>query len=459
MNKCVLGIDLGTSSVKIVKKYRDGRIEKLRNTYKEALPQGWWEAILQLCSEVKWEEVEAIGLSSQVGTYLVNDKEVIGWNSSAGKEEVKWWKEQYSKEFFMEEISMPHPDIISYPLPRLKYITEHFKNMQRVCQPKEYILERLTGEWVTDPYSWRGLVNLSTQKYSTYFLQQLGIWEAQLPSIKNSDKIAGYTKEIPLENNCIPAGIPVYTGLNDYYAGLLGMGINKTGQMFDVTGTSEHLGVLQEEITRDTSLVSGPYIEYMVHYGVTASSGPSIKYGLQLMEEEAFELEEIRKEKPPIFLPYVKGERAPIWNADARGVFFGIEESCTKNQMAYAVMEGVVFSLYHIYETMGKPEIDCIRVSGGAAEIECLNYLKAHIFGVPIEIVEESDVSGLGACMIAALGMGWYEDMQEIIKDWVHISKRFLPEKNEQMRFEKRYAIYKEVYQKLEPVFGKWKEL
>lgn len=459
MNKCVLGIDLGTSSVKIVKKYRDGHIEKLRNTYHKPLPLGWWESILELFDEISWEEVAAIGLSSQVGTYLVNNEEVIGWNSSAGKEEVKWWKDNYSIEKFLEEISMPHPDIISYPLPRLKYILEHYEGIKSICQPKEYILEKLTGEWVTDPYSWRGLVNLSTKKYSAYFLKELGMDEHKLPAIRSSDEIAGYTGEIKLKEKILPAGIPVYTGLNDYYAGLLGMGIGEPGQMFDITGTSEHLGVLQEEIVMNTSLVSGPYIEHLVHYGVTASSGPSIKYGLKLMEEKHFEQEEVIKEKPPIFLPYIKGERAPIWNADARGVFFGIEENCTKEQMAYSVMEGVVFSLYHIYETMGKPEIGSIRVSGGAAEIDCLNCLKADVFGVPIEIVEESDVSGLGACMVAALGLGWYDSRQKIAEDWVRINNRFLPEKNNRTWFEKRFEIYKELSCKLESMFEKWKEL
>ena len=459
MNKCVVGIDLGTSSVKIVKKYRAGHIEKLRNTYQGTLPGAWWESILALFDEIKWDEVAAIGLSSQVGTYLINNKEVIPWNSNAGKEEVKWWKEQYSKERFMEEISMPHPDIISYPLPRLKYILEHFEQIEKICQPKEYLLEKLTGQWVTDPYSWRGLVNLTTKKYSAYFLQELGLDESKLPVIKDCDEVAGCTKEICLNQNLLPAGIPVYTGLNDYYAGLLGMGIGEQGQMFDITGTSEHLGVLQDEIAADTSLVSGPYIEHMVHYGVTASSGPSIKYGLRLLEKEKLDPKEMVQEKPPIFLPFVKGERAPIWNADARGVFFGIEEKCTKEQMAYAVMEGVVFSLYHIYETMGKPEIGCIRVSGGAAEIECLNSLKADIFGVPIEIVEESDVSGLGACMVAALGIEWYENRKQIAEDWVHINNRFLPEMENQLWFAKRFEIYKELYGKLEPLFETWKEL
>ena len=374
-----LGIDLGTSSVKILKKYQDGSVKKLKNTYKEPLPAGWWLSVLELLECIDWKEVTAIGLSSQVGTYVINDEDVIGWNQSAGKEELEWWKKNYSKEQFLKEISMPHPDIISYPLPRLKYIKEHFDNIEIICQPKEYILKQLTGEWVSDVYSWRGLANLEKKNYSQFFLQELGIEKDQLPPIKRHDELAGYTKSIKFETNILPEGIPVYVGLNDYYAGLLGMGVGTKGQMFDLTGTSEHVGVIQETITMDSSLVCGPYIKDIVHYGVTASSGPSIKYGLRLLEASSsktqederkkseakaqnceLDLEAIRKEKPPIFLPYLKGERAPIWNADARGAFFGLEENITIEQMIYAVMEGVVFSLYHIYETMGKPDVDSI---------------------------------------------------------------------------------------------------
>lgn len=467
MQQCVLGIDLGTSSVKVVKKYKDGHIEKLKNTYEEPLPLGWWNSILKLLEKIDWNEITAIGLSSQVGTYLVNNKEVISWNSNAGKEEIKWWKTKYSRETFIKEISMPHPEVISYPLPRLKYIREHFEKIEKICQPKEYILEKLTGEWVTDMYSWRGLANLETGKYSDYFLQELFLEEKILPRIKKIDEIAGYTKEIQFENNLLPAGIPVYVGLNDYYAGLLGLGINRIGQMFDITGTSEHLGVLQKEINCNTTLVSGPYIENMVHYGVTASSGLSIKYGLKLLQRKAEEsgmkngldLNYIIQTKPPIFLPYLKGERAPVWNADARGVFFGVEEMCSLEQMAYSVMEGVAFSLYHIYETMGKPYIEKIAVSGGAAEIGFLNVLKAELFDVPIEVVEESDVSALGACMVAAVGAGMYQNYNSVVEEWVRVKEKITPTGRYGEWFEKRFEIYKELYLSLEPLYSKWKNL
>lgn len=459
MNRCIVGIDLGTSSVKIIKKYEDGRIEKFKNTYEKLLPIGWWTSVLKLLEKIDWSEITAIGLSSQVGTYLVNDANVIPWNSGVGKEELDWWKTNYSKEKFVEEISMPHPDIISYPLPRLKYIKEHFEVIKKICQPKEYILEKLTGEWVTDAYSWRGLANLELGEYSNYFLQEITLEKNILPPMKRFDEVAGYTKELIFNGNTLPAGIPVYVGLNDYYAGILGMGIDQIGQMFDVTGTSEHLGILQEKTDINTSLVSGPYLEQMVHYGVTASSGPSIKYGLRLMQDREFDLDTMIQQKPPIFLPYLKGERAPIWNADTRGAFFGIEEHCSVEQMAYSVMEGVVFSLYHIYETMGKPDMKKITVSGGAASINCLNRLKAEIFGVPVEIVEERDVSALGACMIAAVGAGVYGDYHKIAREWAKIKEEITPTGIGKEWFQRRFEIYKELYLSLEPLYQKWKKL
>ena len=482
IKKCILGIDLGTSSVKILKKYEDGSVRKLKNTYKEPLPMGWWQSILELASRIDWQEVMAIGLSSQVGTYVINDKEVIGWNENVGKEELSWWKENYTTEQFIQEISMPHPDIISYPLPRLKYIKDHKEDIDTICQPKEYILKCLTGEWVSDPYSWRGLANLEKKDYSEFFLQKLSIKREQLPTLKKQDELAGYTKEVRFANNVLPEGIPVYVGLNDYYAGLLGMGVGEKGQMFDLTGTSEHLGVIQDGIMSNTTLVCGPYMKDIVHYGVTASSGPSIKYGLRLLSAHKAEIEgnkemqkdgnrikeycipspdldKRRKEKPPIFLPFLKGERAPIWNADARGVFFGMEENVDLEQMIYAIMEGVVFSLYHIYDTMGKPEMNHITVSGGAAEIDYLNELKSQVFGCKVQVVRESDVSALGACMVAAVGIGMYKSYEQAIEEWVQIEKTIEPTGDYKEWFCKRFRIYKQLYENVKPLYEDWKQL
>ena len=460
MNKSVIGIDLGTSSVKILQLFRDGTKAISRASYKEISQEGWWNAIRRALAKLELDSVEAISLSSQVGTYIVNDSEVISWNSGIGKEEVSEIKKKYEPEIFLKEISMVHPNIVSYPIPRLKYIKEHFKNIESICQPKDFICEQLTGKRVTDQYSWRGLANLDTKCYSAFFLKELGIDESVLPEMKEYTSFAGMTKELLLgEGRTLKAGIPVYVGLNDYYASLLGMGIRNTGDLFDISGTSEHLGVIENEVKTDTELVSGPYLYENVHYGVTASSGASIKFGLRLLSEKEIELEKIRKNQPPIFLPYLNGERAPIWDADAKGMYFGICENCTQEELAYAAMEGVVFSLYHIYESMGCPEVKTMTISGGAAVFPVLNQLKAEMFDIPAQTLEENETSALGASIVAALGAGWYTALDEATKDLCKIKDIIYPTGEYTKWLKKRYSIYKELYPAVKLQYEKLKEL
>lgn len=463
--KSVLGIDLGTSSVKVLQRYADGTVIKSKRSYKETGTAAWWDAVCKALSEATLQDVEAIGLSSQVGTYIIDGQDVIRWDCGIGAEELAQMKKQYSRELFLKEISMPHPNIASYPIPRLKYIREHYPDVKKVCQPKDFICERLTGNWVTDPYSWRGLANLETKKYSTYFLDAIGLTKEHLPEMIGDTTLAGYTRERALctedeesggadtggaqkkhGNVMLPAGIPVYVGLNDYYASLLGMGIQNVGDMFDISGTSEHLGIIERSVNVDTKLVSGPYVHDNVHYGVTASSGASLDFGLQFCENRKIALEAEKKRNPPIFLPYLNGERAPIWDADARGMFFGVSAGCSKEDMAYAVMEGVVFSLYHIYESMGKPDAAMMRIAGGAAVNPVLNQLKAEMFGIPAAVMEEKDTSALGAAMVAAVGAGWYADFGEAAADLCKIRERIEPDGTYREWLEKRFSIYKKLY-------------
>ena len=459
MNKSVLGIDLGTSSVKILQKFKSGEIKKSRASYDEVSPNGWWKAICQALEQLDLDDVAGISLSSQVGTYIVNGKDVISWNDGAGVNELKVIKETYGQEIFVKEISMPHPNIVSYPIPRLKYIKDHFDKIESICQPKDFICEQLTGTRVTDSYSWRGLANLEKKEYSSYFLKELGISPNILPKMIDYTDLAGYTKEIPLIKKKIPEGIPVFTGLNDYFASLLGMGVQAEGDLFDISGTSEHVGVIQKQLDVNTELVCGPYLNGNVHYGVTASSGASIKFGMRIYENLQIDLDVMKRSNPPIFLPYLKGERAPIWNPEARGVYFGIEEDCTKEMMAYAAMEGVIFSLYHIYETMGKPMANSMKVSGGAAVIPILNQLKAEMFDLPVDVLEENDTSALGAALVAAVKAGWYVDFYEAAEKNCTVSERIVPSKKHQKWMLGRYEIYKELYPALQLQYKKLKEL
>ena len=170
MNKSILGIDLGTSSVKVLQRYSNGTTIKAKAKYDDISPQSWWNAICKALAKIRLQDVSAIGLTSQVGTYIVNGQDVISWNAGTGAEELSLVKSRYSQDIFLREISMPHPEIVSYPIPRLTYIKNHFSSIERVCMPKDFICEMLTGNFVTDPYSWRGLANLEKKDYSDFFL-------------------------------------------------------------------------------------------------------------------------------------------------------------------------------------------------------------------------------------------------------------------------------------------------
>lgn len=455
MNKNVLGIDLGTSSVKVLQRCQDGTTRSVSERYEEISCRGWWDAVCRSLEALDLTETVAIGLSSQVGTYIINNCDVISWNSGIGAQEVRQLKETYPAELFVKEISMDHPNIASYPIPRLRYITEKYEQISSVCQPKDYLCECLTGNRVTDPYSWRGLANLETGVYSRFFLNELGISPEILPEMIGYHMCAGTTKK----TGNLPAGIPVYVGLNDFYASLAGMGMEKVGHMFDISGTSEHLGIIEDQVICGTSLVSGPYLKENVRYGVTASSGAANRLGLRLWESGNFDLERVSKEKPPIFLPYLHGERAPIWDADARGVFFGIEEDCTQESLAYAAFEGVVFSLYHIYETMGNPLAEALVVVGGAAANDSVNRLKAELFEIPVKIPQQKDTSALGAALVAAVGTGWYGDLESAVADCVKIQKTITPTGKYTNWLKQRYAVYKALYPAVKDQFQKLKEI
>lgn len=449
----ILGIDLGTSGIKLIYSTKSGSL-KVREEYEECTPNGWWKALCKATMQLDLSEVKSIGLSSQVGTYIVNGEESIGWSEPVGQAELEEIIGLETQDIFLQEISMPHPRILSYPLPRLRYIQNHYGMPKSVCMPKDYLIEKLTGRCVSDPFSWRGLANLKTFEYSTYLLEKLGIDENILPPLEKPEAlVGGVTAEASVLTG-IPQGTPVYVGCNDFFAGLLGMGMIHSGSMFDITGTSEHLGLITEqEPNLETSLVHGPYFQYHAQYGVTASSGASLDFGRSLYDLNDETLFSCIENNPPIFLPYLNGERAPIWDAKASGVFFGITQETTTKELAYAVMEGVAFSLYHIYANMGYPEVEYITVAGGAAKNNVLCEIKATLFDLPVVTLCENDTSALGAQMLAAIGSGAYADLEEAIKDNCIVKQRSLPNKTKKGKLRERFEIYKGLYPALKEPF------
>lgn len=449
-----LGIDLGTSSVKMI--YHDGeKTYKVKEKYEEISPEGWMAAIKKCTSQLDLKDLRAVGLSSQVGTYLVDFKEVISWNDPEGKDELDEILQAVPRERFIREIGMPHPNIISYPLPRLLYIKRNFPEVKFICQPKDWLCYTLGDSYSSDKFSWRGLADLKGDGYSQDLLKKFGLDSLTLPSLSDPTATVSRVTRMGSEISGIPEGAAIIVGCNDFFAGLLGMGIINEGDAFDITGTSEHLGILTNKIPEnDDSLVCGPYFSHNAHYGVTQSSGKSLDFGLTLCDFSKIDIEKCLSKNPPVFLPYLTGERAPIWDKDARGVFFGIGEGCDKELLSYSVLEGVCFSIYHIYETMGKPKIGSLTVSGGASKDALMNKMKASLFNCPVSVPEETDSSAYGAMILASVGMGDLPSAEEAATKLCRKNLAALPDEVLGDRLRERFEIYKSLYPALKDNFS-----
>ena len=459
-----LGIDMGSSSVKIIRISNDRVLQLEREKYKEISPVGWWNALLIALRKMgSLENIEAIALSSQVGTYIIDTadgrQEVLLWSDAAGTEELETVRRKYSKEQFIDNIRMDHPDLVSYPIPRLLYIRKKYPKAVAVCQLKDYICEKLTGERVTDEWSWRGLSDTETDSYNDFFVKEIN--PPLLPPMRPiQDKngvptICGIIKpEVALETG-LPIGTKLFCGMNDFFCGLLGMGIFHGGDCFDITGTSEHFGCISDTPVSDSKLIAGPYLNGYVHYGVTASSGTSIDFGRRVFEQTEFDDCCQLSDSTPIFLPYIGGERAPIFDPDAMGVFFGIKPGTTKADMSRSVYDGVAFSIYHIFKTMEMTSEPKYIVTGGGASVNRgLNQLKADLFGCRLRSLKEKETSALGAAMIAWCGCNGSK-VDGAIERFCVTEDEYIPtmDKNYRSKLLYRFSIYKKLYPVLRPVF------
>lgn len=457
MKKFYLGIDLGTSSAKAVARSKDGATFKAKRSYDEESPSGWIRATQALIADLKKDlpgEIASFSFSSQVGTYIVDGKHVISWRSSVGREELSEIREKLTDTECISAIGMRHPDLVSYPLPRLLYIQRNYGPDAKVLMPKEILIHALTGETVSDVFSMRGIAHPEKMQYADSLTEKLGI-SLRLPALRRPTDRAGTVTAQAAQIFGLTVGTPVYLGCNDFFAGLLGMGIYTAGDAFDLSGTSEHIGYISEARNPD-GFVSGHYFNGFCTYGGTKASGASCDFAIRNFGIDGIAPGEILSRKPPVFLPYLSGERAPIFDENARGAFFGIDEKTDKQSLAYAVLEGVVFSLYDIAESMHMPSPKRLICGGGSARDSLMNLLRATLLGCETVSVRDNDTSALGACMLAMIGEGVYADIPSAIRECVQYIPGATPDSRYREILKKRFEIYKDVYRNLKPTFKKY---
>lgn len=435
----VLGVDLGTSSVKLL--VIDGNSSwQHTQAYSREGFEGHFEALLRglraLSQQIDLRSIDAMGLSGQTGSYAVMAPSgglgaQIGWQTPGRQALLEGLLETIAPEVYLDQTGMAQPRIASYPLPSLMYLKGELVPGCLVLQPKDYLCYRLSGEALSDPFSWRGLATPSSGEYSKVLLAAIGLEDAILPRLRSLTRLSNEAASL----TGLKAGLPIHVGLNDFYASLVGMGVQRPGEAFDVAGTSEHLGVVVEG-AQPARLIRSPMPGGLyVHYGVTASSGTALSWSARRFGTA----DPPMVDKAPLFLPYLKGERAPVFDEDARGMLIGLTDMTDTDAIQYSVYEGVVFSLYSIFEALQTPSPVHIRVTGGPSENAVLNAMKAAMFGLPLLTGPIASGSALGAAVLAGVSRPEGE-------------RSTLPDSGLGERLHRRYAVWQRAY-------GAWLEM
>jgi len=505
MAEVLLGIDIGTTSCKVglydLKGNMVAQTSKSYPTYQpapheiEQNPEDWWEAVemaigqIRRRPKVKMSSIIGIGLSGQTPTQVFVDRKgkilrrAIIWRDTRSVEEARWIRRVIGKRRMEKFLGMDLPIQPNWPPARLLWLKKHepqiLNRTFKILQAKDFIGYKLTGCFFSDRWCSKGMVNLKTGRVSSEFFGVLGISEEIVPEIYKPYEVVGRVRKEIGNRIGIPKGIPVVAGWSDALCGMLATGsLSVSGRAFNITGTSEIVGLTTLSIPKLTyglmSIPSAITNTVSVLYGPTQSGGDSLKWagetlldvdektgtqglsltGLDSLLSQAESI--VPGSKGMIFLPYLEGERAPIWDANAKGLLIGITRTHRRAHFIRSILEGVAYSVRHLLEIAEKSvgrKVEKIRIAGGGAKIDLWNQIRADVTGRCIEKLQVLETGTLGAAMLASSGIGVYKSLNEVSKQMVHVASLVEPVREHRKQYDKLFRIYKRLYPLLKPVF------
>ena len=254
----------------------------------------------------------------------------------------------------------------------------------------------------------------------------------------------------------------VFTGTMDAWANFIGSGIVEPGRAALITGTSSIVGVMSAESRPATGVIAFPSFHgRILHAGPTQAGSDAYAWFAKIAGRDLDALTnqmENRKitRSSILFLPHLQGERAPLWDPNARGTFVGLNTSHDLIDMALAVMEGVAFSERHLLEECCKAagfQPAALRLSGGSSVNDFWSQLRADRLKTPLECLHHANSGVLGAVLMAHIGLGTFSDLSEAVQSFVSVKHVFEPAPGSGDISDDRYAFYRTAYKQLKPIF------
>ncbi|MFN2302423.1 MAG: gluconokinase [Anaerolineales bacterium] len=380
--------------------------------------------------------------------------------------------ETYGKAYFRTSATPVHA---TYWLPKFLWMrqTEWIpSNCHYFCTIKDLLVKRLTNKFVID-YSnavATGMVNVESGNWDERLLNIAGINDNQLPEILPTTAVL----DITINNSDLihqtTHPIKIVLGAMDGVLSTLGVGAINPGQVTTTMGSSGACRIaarsplIEQEQIR---IWSYPLDESIwIRGGATNNGGLVTQWLAEIFSEGKFthqqEYEDlfVQAKKIPlgadglIFLPYLFGERAPIYNESARGVLFGLHSNHQRGHLIRAGLEGILLAFYSIFELITKDinQLTEIRATGGYVRSELMLQIQADIFGMPINIPSDFEGSVIGAAILAFKALNRVSTYNDLIEN-INIEKRYMPDENRHQMYQKIYTKFKALYERVQPLF------
>ena len=481
----VLGIDLGTSSLKGLLMNKSGEVVAFagydypllhpKKGYSEQNPEEWVKAcenVFKALSEKVEDfnaELEGIAISGQMHGLVTLDGEenvvrpAILWNDTRTTKQCTEIMEGFGERLVT---ITKNKALEGFTLPKILWMQEEERELwvkvAHIMLPKDYLIFRLTGEFATDYSDAAGtlLLDVAAKKWSDEILAKYNIDGKILPKLYNSIDCVGkikaeYQKEFGFEKE-----VKVMGGGADNACAAVGSGIVSNGIGMVSIGTSGVFLSYEDEAHSNYSgrlhLFNHGIPDAYYSMGVTLAAGHSLNWFKETFApKESFEelLSDIDKipagSDGLLFAPYIVGERTPYADSKVRGSFTRIDTTHTRAHFARAVLEGITFSLRDSMELMSElteKKFDKILSVGGGSKNKDWLQMQADIFDTEIITLTTEQGPGLGAAMMAAVGAGWFEDLKECAKTFVHYKSGISPVKENVLKYNEAYESYKKVY-------------
>lgn len=482
-----IGIDLGTSAVKLLLMDEKGQIHKIvskeyplyfpHSGWSEQNPEDWYEQTIdgmqELLEECDRTKVAGISFGGQMHGLVVLDGEdqvirpAILWNDGRTVKETDYLNETIGK----KNLSRYTANIAfaGFTAPKLLWMKENepelFAKIKKIMLPKDYLAYRLSGVHSTDYSDASGmlLLDVKNRYWSREMMDISGISRDQLPDLYESYEAVGTLKPELAEALGLSAEVKIAAGAGDNAAAAVGTGTVGDNRCNISLGTSGTIFISSENFGVDAHNALHSFAHADGHYhlmGCMLSAASCNKWWMdEILSTKDYQKEQegIKKlgENKVYFLPYLMGERSPHNDPDARGTFIGMTMDTTRSDMTQAVLEGVAFALrdsFEVARSLGL-KIERTKICGGGAKSALWKKIIANVLNVKVDVLENEEGPAYGGAILAAVACGEFASVTEAAEKLVRVVETVEPDSQLTEKYEEKYKKFREIYPACKALF------